>query len=532
MSARYSPDAGDRPIYLPQGSTLFSPHGPRYGIVVVRKLSRSVYYDALNLTCSFCQTTQPGLPPDGFCGTCRRPLTPLLIHARQRKTPLADPDVIDYLIGLSAGHPGILRHLSIFESQDTVYAVTVHPGRWGVLVRGKHRYSPEAAISAVFQVGRILDYLHRYGVARSKVGEEGLESLIVFANNEIRLADLSTCFPLPSDDARTAHQRVEQDILFLCNLLTFLLTGQEMFRADWDSLPAPVRILVERAKGRQYATIGDMLTDLTNLPAVSPRPLTPIHGQATHPGKQRARNEDAIVTFTFNLEQEGWSLPVGFYLVADGMGGHDAGDVASRTVGQIVAERLIQRHIIPNLQQAAWLWAGSDFLTSILTEAIGEANSALRRYAQATGSDLGSTVTAALIIGDRAIIANVGDSRTYLLRNGELEQVTQDHSLVARLADAGVIRREEIRTHPRRNEIYRSLGYEERLEVDTFSLLLRPGDRLILCSDGLWEMVPDEQIRQIVRKARSPQQACDALVEAANWAGGEDNIAVVVIEME
>ncbi len=532
MSAQHRPDARGHPVYLLRGSVLISPYGQRYGIVAVRGLSRSVYYDALDLTCSACGTAQPGLPPDGLCGNCRRPLTPLLIHARYRKTPLADHRVIDYLIRLSTGHPGILRHLSIFESTDTVYAVTVHPGRWGVLVRGKYRYSPEAAIAAVFQVGQALHYLHSYGVARSRAGEEGLESLIVFGNSEIRLADLSTSTPFPADDALTARQRVEQDIFFLCNLLAFLLTGRELFRGGRESLPSPARLLVERAGRGQYATIGDMLTDLVNLPAVSPRPLTPIHGQATHPGKQRTRNEDAIAVFTFTLEQKGWSVPVGLYLVADGMGGHDAGDVASRTVGQIIANRLIQSHIIPNLHQAAWFWIGPDLPASILTEAIREANHALRRHAQATGSDLGSTVTAALIIGDRAVVANVGDSRTYLLRDGKLEQITRDHSLVARLADAGVIRREEIRTHPRRNEIYRSLGHQSDVEVDTFSLLLRPGDQLILCSDGLWEMVPDGQIQQIVRKSRNPQQACDALVEAANRAGGEDNIAVIVVEME
>ena len=154
------------------------------------------------------------------------------------------------------------------------------------------------------------------------------------------------------------------------------------------------------------------------------------------------------------------------------------------------------------------------------------------RRARAKGSDLGSTVTAALIIGDVVTIANVGDSRTYLLRNGHLEQITQDHSLVARLVDAGVIGPEEVRTHPQRNQIYRCLGHKSTVEVDTFTVQLRRGDRVILCSDGLWEMVVDEEIRRIVEQAHSPQQACDALVEAANRAGGEDNIAVIVVEME
>jgi protein phosphatase len=145
---------------------------------------------------------------------------------------------------------------------------------------------------------------------------------------------------------------------------------------------------------------------------------------------------------------------------------------------------------------------------------------------------LGSTVTAALIIGDVATIANVGDSRTYLLRDGRLERITQDHSLVARLVDAGVITPEEVRTHPQRNQIYRCLGHKPELDVDTFTVQLQAGDRLVLCSDGLWEMVLDENIQHAVEKARTPQKACDVLIEEANRAGGEDNISVIVVELE
>ena len=147
-------------------------------------------------------------------------------------------------------------------------------------------------------------------------------------------------------------------------------------------------------------------------------------------------------------------------------------------------------------------------------------------------SDLGSTVTAALVIGNVATVANVGDSRTYLLRQEKLERITQDHSLVARLADAGVIKPEEIRTHPQRNQIYRCLGHKPKLDVDTFTIQLQAGDRLILCSDGLWEMVLDDDIQRIVEKARTPQKACDVLIEEANRAGGDDNISVIVVELE
>jgi protein phosphatase len=168
----------------------------------------------------------------------------------------------------------------------------------------------------------------------------------------------------------------------------------------------------------------------------------------------------------------------------------------------------------------------------MLTQAIQQANQALVNHRQTADSDLGSTVTATLIIGDVATITNVGDSRTYLLRDGRLEQITQDHSLVARLVDAGVIKPEDVHSHPQRNQIYRCLGHKSDVEVDTFTHKLQAGDVLVLCSDGLWEMVLDDEIQRIIETTRSPQKACDALIEAANRAGGKDNIAAIVVEME
>jgi len=532
------------PFSMPRTGSLIASPTRRYGVVKQRRLSRSTYYDALDLHCAACGQTQDGIPPDGLCVACRRPLIPVLIHARSTGRGTLPEATISQFIALSAGHLAIIPHHAIFVTTDftgpagnrvesavpLLCAVIAHPGPWGVLVRGRQQRPPREALSSFLPVAQAILYLHTHHFSHTEVGGASLEGLItVGGGNNVRLADLSTCLPFASDPTGVRRQ-VERDLLFLANLLTFLATGQELTRGGKDRLPTPLQTPVERAALGKYASVGDLLTDLANIPLEAFRPLKPTHGQATHPGRQRASNEDAVASVTFNLDQEGLTLPIGLYMVADGMGGHDAGDLASRMVAQTVTERLIQGGVVPEIR--GWRTAGPTALANLLVQAIREANGALIHHAQNTGSDLGSTLTAALIAGETAFVANVGDSRAYLLRGGRLEQITRDHSVVARLAEVGIIRPEEIRTHPRRNEIYRSLGHQPQVEVDLFTRPLQKGDRLILCSDGLWEMVPDSEIRRIVEKARTPQQACDALVEAANRAGGEDNIAVIVVEME
>jgi serine/threonine protein phosphatase PrpC len=148
------------------------------------------------------------------------------------------------------------------------------------------------------------------------------------------------------------------------------------------------------------------------------------------------------------------------------------------------------------------------------------------------GENMGTTITATVVIADTAYIANVGDSRTYLFSDKGLKKLTEDHSLIARLIAIGIAKPEEIYTHPRKSEIYRSLGNDQDIEVDTFVQRLKPGDCLMLCSDGLWEMVRDEQLAEILRAESHPQAACDKLIQVANENGGEDNIAVIIVKLE
>jgi len=142
---------------------------------------------------------------------------------------------------------------------------------------------------------------------------------------------------------------------------------------------------------------------------------------------------------------------------------------------------------------------------------------------------MGSTITGFMVAGDYAYILNVGDSRTYMVRGGQIYQLTNDHSLVGQLVAGGLISPDEVYTHPQRSQIFRSLGDKLNVQVDIFKQQLHPGDILLSCSDGLWEMVRNPQIESILNNAPDPQVACTQLIEAANTNGGEDNVSAVVV---
>ncbi|MCP4359474.1 MAG: Stp1/IreP family PP2C-type Ser/Thr phosphatase [Chloroflexi bacterium] len=240
---------------------------------------------------------------------------------------------------------------------------------------------------------------------------------------------------------------------------------------------------------------------------------------STDTGRVREHNEDYIAfrepTDPQDEEENGW-----VYLVADGVGGADAGEVASKFASQ----RLISRYL-ESKEQPDWGFR--------LLDAMQAANADLRQLVaeRNDNSRMATTMVTAVIQDNLAFIGNVGDSRAYQWRQGLFNQISKDHSLVAKLVEEGAITEEEASVHPRRNVILYSLGSERQPKIDIFERTLLPGDMLLLCSDGLTRHVTDEEISQIIALT-SPETAANQLIQLANERGGEDNISVVVIQFQ
>ncbi|MGD9091549.1 MAG: protein phosphatase 2C domain-containing protein [Anaerolineales bacterium] len=257
---------------------------------------------------------------------------------------------------------------------------------------------------------------------------------------------------------------------------------------------------------------------------VEPRQL--IVGSAQSVGRQRDHNEDALLTLTSTLTSDYSNAPFGLFIVADGMGGHHHGEIASG-----IAIRDMASYIVSKLYTSILSFnpiSPEESIQEIMQTGVQDAHLAITK--QVPGG--GTTLTAALILGKQLTIAHVGDSRAYLLGNdNHIEVLTRDHSLVKRLVELGQITKDEAAIHPQRNVLYRALGQGEPFDADIKTTPLPPSSYLLLCSDGLWGVVPDADIYRMVMESTNPESACQNLIDAANRAGGPDNITVILVRL-
>ena len=236
------------------------------------------------------------------------------------------------------------------------------------------------------------------------------------------------------------------------------------------------------------------------------------YGVGTDVGCVRDHNEDAY----------GIQPDLGLFIVADGMGGHAAGEVASDMTVRIV-EEVVEQHALH----------GDAVSENVLQEALQIANREVyaRGRREPERGNMGSTAVVLWVRDKRYTLAHVGDSRIYRVRGGKLEALTRDHSYVQGLLDQGVLTPQEAETHPQRNVITRAIGTDPAVEADTATGRVVPGDVFLLCSDGLSGVVDEKEIGAVLRKVRDPEQACEKLLRQARDAGGPDNITAVIVRL-
>ena len=272
---------------------------------------------------------------------------------------------------------------------------------------------------------------------------------------------------------------------------------------------------------------GEAVEPQTRQPDISLNRLPYIAATSIcHVGAVRERNDDSALIFESQVGGHFNMMPFGLYIVADGMGGHSDGHIASKIASRVASHEIIKNIYLPLLRD---MDGGSPTpIQEVLSNAGQKANTAV--YEIDPEADSGTTLTGALLLGRRLHAFHVGDSRAYLFSDGKLEQITKDHSLVQRLLDVGQLTNEEAAYYEYRHVLLRALGQADHVEIDTYMRRLPPNGRLLLCSDGLCGLISDHDMQTIIAENDEIDIAVEELFTAAVAAGGHDNITAIMVD--
>jgi serine/threonine protein phosphatase PrpC len=484
-----------------------------------------------NLECGYLENP----PGEAACMLCGASLTGVIpVHRRHQLLEYRDQAslaIAARVAELGLDHPGLLLHRYFAErpygQDDRYYLLLPDPP----LLLASRTPVPQKVARVLdwgAQLAEGLTYLHSYNFGWQQVSADH----IVLRERRAMWADFTAVLEFAPDSAEAVRQKAS-DVTGLARILFYLATGADTYTPQ-TGLPEPAAQVFDRVLGdAAEITSADVLGEaLVQAVAAVRRPNTVRlrMGRHTDVGMVRDLNEDSLLTLELDRVQCSISRPIGLYVVADGMGGHAAGDVASGLAIDTIAEKMVTHLLAPQLTGDT---ATESFdAQGWLADAVQAANQAVLDRRDEIDANMGTTLVAALVIGDVATVANVGDSRAYLVNDEGIRQITTDHSLVERLVALGQITPGEARVHPQRNVIYRTIGDKEEAEIDFFVQTLNSGDSLLLCSDGLNGRVEDAEIWRLVKRSRSPQEACEQLVQAANDRGGGDNITVIIVQAQ
>ncbi len=442
------------------------------------------------------QDNEPGA---SHCRQCFSPLGDRLFILSERWR--ADFRPYHEVVELGLLHPGLARIYDLFEEGQRLFTVS-ELVEDDFLAAQSSPWEPEHIIRVGRQGCDLLEYLHRNGVALSMLSGEYL----VEHDRDLLLHDPEIGMVYPGEVPKTQRLQDLRDL------------GRIMKTFVPHTLP-DLAALFEKAYDGRYeypAHLVAALDDFTYQPTTTPPPA------------EAAAMSDVGMCRTLNEDNWGWeqlSEDVSVFVVADGMGGHDGGEIASELAVKVVLDGT-RRRLHGTLDRS------DEALAAILGESFGEANNTVKVYAERHRSDMGTTLSGVLIRGHSfAVVANVGDTRTYLIRGKDMVQLTEDHSLVANLVSMGKITKDAARNHPHSNILIRTVGKEWDVEVDLFRCDIQAGDIFLICSDGLWGEVTEKDVLDLVKTHSDLRTACRELVRTANAHGGHDNTTVMLVRI-
>jgi serine/threonine protein phosphatase PrpC len=496
-----------RPTPFPPGTRL----SDRYAVEGLVRLSEGrMFYlandDRPDRATRFCWDCEDDTTPrnDHHCHGCGAEMVARRFLISVRWNDAKYPSFRQY-IERGLAHPGIVPTLDVFLQDGVMCIVTAWTGD-ALLIDEGSPLSHEELLQLALRGTGLTAFLQHNGVALSELT---LANFVRTRDGTFKLFDVDIA---AVQDDKLDPENGASAIPGLANLLR-RFTGvaetelQKLFMdAEAGLYPTPMNFGRAVEKG------------LANGPAEPALEAVSSEAAMSDVGLLRVLNED----------NWGWaqlSHDIALYVAADGMGGHECGEIASmmavETISKVAAERLRQAHT-----------KSIETLENVLDEAFQSANNTIKAHSEEMGNDMGTTLTAAAIYrNELALVANGGDSRAYLMREQVLHQITRDHSLVARMVEQNRLTPEEARNHPHSNILLRTVGTERNVEIDIFSVELEKGDRLILCTDGLWGEIQDEDIEAILNHYADPKVVCREMIRAAHHGGGRDNITVVVVEI-
>ena len=399
-------------------------------------------------------------------------------------------------------HPGLATPIDVFRIEEVLFSVVPYGGE-GLMVDEASPFTNERVLDLGQRIIGTMAFLHRQGVQLRYITRS---NLLISPDNTVRLFDLEVEECFENGSAVPDPQRA--------GVLTSI---GEMLRRYVDIEADDLLCFMSSAEQGDYAD-----------PMLLGRAIEKQHptwATATYPPRL-AGMSDVGLTRQLNEDNWGWkrlSDRSSLYVVADGMGGHDGGEVASALAVETLCAVAWDQE-----QQARP--DGHDAVESLLDHAFQTANNTVKEHADARGTDMGTTLICTLVLeGKQGFMANVGDSRGYLLRDGTLHQVSKDHSLVQKMVERGRITSEEARHHPHSNILLRTVGTERDIDIDIFRVELEPGDKVLMCSDGLWGEVEDRDMESILNTYSDPRIAARELVRAAHHGGGKDNVTLMIV---